>query len=253
MIRRPSPATALALTALFVSLGGTSYAALSITGKNVKNSSLTGSDVRNSSLTGKDVKAGSLAASDFAAGQLPAGAAGPTGPQGPAGTLGPTGPQGIAGPEGPTGPQGAKGDTGTVDTSNFYTKSESDNRHGITGAQAATQTISADWRFLGAVQDFEFHSDCANGVVTFRISNTVTMPREVLIERWSATSTPAIEAISIPARSGTTNGTAAPSGTGSPFHLRVLAGAQQNAFVADLWGQFNGTSCDVSAIVHSQV
>jgi hypothetical protein len=192
MIRRPFPATALALTALFVSLGGTSYAALSI--------------------TGKDVKAGSLAATDFAAGQLPAGAAGPTGPQGPA-----------------------------------------DNRHGIIGAQAATQTISADWRFLGAVQDFEFHSDCANAVVTFRISNTVTMPREVLIERWSATSTPAIEAISIPARSGTTNGTAAPSGTGSPFHLRVLAGAQQNAFVADLWGQFNGTSCDVSAIVHSQV
>jgi hypothetical protein len=159
----------------------------------------------------------------------------------------------VAGPEGPIGPQGSKGDTGTVDTSNFYTKSESDNRHGIISAQAANQSVSADWRFLGAVQDFEFHSDCANDVVTFRISNTVPVARVVLVERWSATTTPAIEAISIGARVGPTNGTATPAGTGAPFHLRVLSGAQQNAFVADLWGSFNGTSCDVSAVIHRQV
>ena len=54
--RRPSPAMVVALLALFVALGGSSYAALTVTGRNVKNSSLTGRDVRNNSLTGRDVK-----------------------------------------------------------------------------------------------------------------------------------------------------------------------------------------------------
>jgi uncharacterized protein YjbI with pentapeptide repeats len=62
--RRPSPALVISLIALFVSLGGASYAAITITGKNVKNSSLTGKDVKNSSLTGKDVKNSSLTGSD---------------------------------------------------------------------------------------------------------------------------------------------------------------------------------------------
>lgn len=43
---KPSPALAISLIALFVSLGGTGYAAIEITGKNVKHSSLTGSDSR---------------------------------------------------------------------------------------------------------------------------------------------------------------------------------------------------------------
>ena len=89
--RRPSPSMVVALVALFVALGGSSYAALTVTGKNVKNSSLTGKDVRNNSLTGKDVKnlaSGdvkdrSLLAKDFKSGQLPAGAQGIQGPAGP--------------------------------------------------------------------------------------------------------------------------------------------------------------------------
>ncbi len=51
-LRLPSPAMMVALLALFAALAGTSYAAVTITGKNVKNSSLTGSDVKNGSLTG---------------------------------------------------------------------------------------------------------------------------------------------------------------------------------------------------------
>ncbi len=53
---------------------------------------------------------------------IPAGATGPTGPQGIAGTdgaTGPTGPQGIAGTDGatgPTGPQGIAGATGPAPT-----------------------------------------------------------------------------------------------------------------------------------------
>ena len=99
---RPSAAMTVAVIALIAAMGGTSYAALTITGKNIKNSSLTGVDVRNSSLTTSDVRNGSLQALDFQAGQLPAG-----------GERGPQGPQGPQGPAGQQGPQGPKGDTGT--------------------------------------------------------------------------------------------------------------------------------------------
>jgi hypothetical protein len=87
--RRPSHAIVVAYLALFVALGGSSYAAIKITGKNVKDSSLTGKDVKNSSLTTSDVKNRSLLAKDFKRGQLqrgPAGPAGPTGAKGDAGT-----------------------------------------------------------------------------------------------------------------------------------------------------------------------
>jgi hypothetical protein len=92
---RPTYGSVTATLALFAALGGTSYAALTVTGANIKNGSLTGADirdgslkgrdVRNRSLTGADVRDGSLLAADFGAGELPAGAAGPAGPQGPAG------------------------------------------------------------------------------------------------------------------------------------------------------------------------
>jgi hypothetical protein len=54
--RRPGHATVVAYLALFIALGGSSYAAVKITGRQVRDSSLTGRDVRNESLTGKDVK-----------------------------------------------------------------------------------------------------------------------------------------------------------------------------------------------------
>lgn len=99
-----------ATVALFVALGGSSYAALTITGGNVRNGSLTGSDIKNESIKGadvdngtltgsdlkngsvaaSDVKDGSLLAADFKAGQLPAGPAGPQGIQGPQGPAGAT-------------------------------------------------------------------------------------------------------------------------------------------------------------------
>jgi hypothetical protein len=90
-------ANVVSLIALFTALGGTSYAALTISGKNVKNGSLTGRDIKNSSLGSRDVKDRRLLAKDFKAGQLPQGAQGPAGPQGPAGLQGPAGPQGSPG------------------------------------------------------------------------------------------------------------------------------------------------------------
>ena len=96
-------ANTVATLALFLALGGSSYAALSVTGKNVKNSSLTGKDVKNSSLGTKDVKNGALLAGDFKSGQLPQGAQGPQGPQGVQGLQGMQGPQGGDGLQGPAG------------------------------------------------------------------------------------------------------------------------------------------------------
>lgn len=66
-LRLPSPAMAVAVVALVAALGGTSYAAITITGAHVKDGSLTGADIRN----------GSLTAAEFAPGQGKHGAAGP--------------------------------------------------------------------------------------------------------------------------------------------------------------------------------
>jgi hypothetical protein len=69
----------MATIAVFVALGGTSYAALKVSGKNVKDASLTGKDVANSSLTGKDVKNRSLGPSDLKAEALTGGGDGKPG------------------------------------------------------------------------------------------------------------------------------------------------------------------------------
>lgn len=126
-------ANLMSTVAVFVALGGSSYAALSITGKDVKNASLTGADVKNSSLTGADVRDGSLAAKELSraardslrsqSGERgPKGDPGDRGPRGEsglpgsAGAEGPQGPPGLPGPKGDPGAPGAKGDPGTPAT-----------------------------------------------------------------------------------------------------------------------------------------
>jgi hypothetical protein len=49
----------VALTALFLALGGSAYA-LVITGKSIRNNTVTGADIRNHSLRGSDVRRNSL-------------------------------------------------------------------------------------------------------------------------------------------------------------------------------------------------
>jgi hypothetical protein len=78
----------VACVALAVALGGTSYAAFTVTSRDVRNNSLTGTDIRNNSVTTRDIRNGTLTRRDFRRGQLqrgPRGAAGPAGPAGPAG------------------------------------------------------------------------------------------------------------------------------------------------------------------------
>jgi hypothetical protein len=100
-------ANVTATLALFVALGGSSYAAIQITGRNVKDSSLTTKDVKNRSL----LKA------DFKPGQLPAGAQGLQGLQG---FQGPKGDQGTAGQNGADGAPGQDGADGAPGTALAY-------------------------------------------------------------------------------------------------------------------------------------
>jgi hypothetical protein len=96
--------TAVAYLALFVALGGSAYAAVTVTGKNIKDGTITGKDVRNRSLGTSKLSASAL-------GSL-AGERGPSGPQGASGPKGATGPRGPEGPIGQTGPDGIQGAPG---------------------------------------------------------------------------------------------------------------------------------------------
>lgn len=102
-MRRPrlTYANVMSTIAVFLALGGISWAAATLPRNSVgtaqlKASAVTGAKVRNGSLTAADLKRGTLAA----------------GPQGAAGSQGPAGPQG---------PAGAKGDTGATGPSDAYT------------------------------------------------------------------------------------------------------------------------------------
>ena len=75
-----SYAYVVATLALFLSLSGGAYAAVTITGRNVANGTLTGKDMRNESIRSADV--GGLRVTDFAPGQLPAGPKGDKGDPG---------------------------------------------------------------------------------------------------------------------------------------------------------------------------
>lgn len=103
-------ANVTATLALVVAMGGTSYAAVTITGKNIKNGSIGSVDIGKNAITSAKVKNGSLLKQDFRSGQLPAGPAGPAGSSGAAGPAGPTGPAGIPGT---AAAKGDKGDPGT--------------------------------------------------------------------------------------------------------------------------------------------
>lgn len=88
-------ANVTATLALVIALGGTSYAAVTITGKNIRNGSIKRVDLGNNSVTSAKVKNGSLTSRDLKAGLL-------------AGIRGPKGDKGDKGEP------GAKGEPGTV-------------------------------------------------------------------------------------------------------------------------------------------
>jgi hypothetical protein len=100
--QRPSPAMAVALVALFVSVGGSSYAAITLSNNAVRSKHIAAGQVKASDIARNAVRSGkvadfSLLAKDFKAGQLPAGPKGDPGPAGPPGQQGATGQTGPAG------------------------------------------------------------------------------------------------------------------------------------------------------------
>ena len=89
-------ANVLATVAIFVSLGGSSYAAITLSKNSVKSKQIKNGQVRNADLARNAVKTGkvadgSLLSADFKAGQLPSGAQGAQGPKGDTGDTGEVG------------------------------------------------------------------------------------------------------------------------------------------------------------------
>ena len=117
--RLPSPAMVVACIALTVALGGVSYAATVL-----PKDSVGAAQLKKSAVTGAKVKNGSLQSADFKPGQLPAGPQGPKGDRGEPGTPGPQGDRGEPGPP------------GSVDTSQFFTKAQSDGRFLMAGGKS---------------------------------------------------------------------------------------------------------------------
>jgi hypothetical protein len=95
---RPGHGTVVAYLALFVALGGSSYAAIKLPKDAVKQKNIAANAV-----TSAKVKDRSLAARDFATNELP---------QGPQGDVGPAGPRGDTGPAGRNGERGGDGRDG---------------------------------------------------------------------------------------------------------------------------------------------
>jgi hypothetical protein len=111
---------AVAYAALFVALGGTSYAAVklpanSVTGKQIASSAVGTSELRDGAVTAAKVR--DLTAAAFKSGELEAlagrpgepGVRGPVGPAGAPGSGGPAGPKGETGLAGPAGSPGRDG------------------------------------------------------------------------------------------------------------------------------------------------
>jgi hypothetical protein len=124
MSRRGSSAYAnvTATLALIFALSGTAYAAVTVTGADVKNGSLTGRDVKTNSLKTSDIAAsaiqtdeiqdGTIARADLRRSLLSS--LGTSGGTGAKGNTGATGPKGDTGAAGATGDTGATGDAGAV-------------------------------------------------------------------------------------------------------------------------------------------
>jgi hypothetical protein len=106
-------ANVVAALALFIPLGGVSWAAVSL-----PKASVGSRELKANAVGTRNVRDGSLLSSDFKSGELlrarkgDPGPKGDTGPKGDAGPKGATGAKGTIGPAGPAGPQGPSGVSG---------------------------------------------------------------------------------------------------------------------------------------------
>jgi hypothetical protein len=137
--------TAVAYLALFAALGGSAYAAVTVTGKNIKDGTVSSKDLRNNDIRSKDVRDRSLLAQDFKAGELPAGA---------------------QGPEGPKGDQGPEGDQGAPATRLFaYIRVDGGNVAEVAYGQGVTQVEQVGVEATVGEFDVHFNRDLRECVV----------------------------------------------------------------------------------------
>jgi hypothetical protein len=129
-------ANVCASLALFVALGGTGYAAItlprdSVGSRELRANSVGSSELNKNAVTSASVRDGSLTPRDLSATARSslAGPAGATGPAGPVGPAGPAGAGGVTGAQGPKGDRGLPGLTGAP---------------GEPGADAATYRAAVD-------------------------------------------------------------------------------------------------------------
>ena len=100
-------ANVMATVAVFIALGGASYAVSqlpknSVKAKQIAKDAVRASEVKANAVGTSEVADGSLLEADFGAGQLPVGLTGDAGPAGATGPKGATGLSGSIGPPGPT-------------------------------------------------------------------------------------------------------------------------------------------------------
>ncbi len=119
--QRLTYANVTATLALFLALGGISWAATSLPKNSVgatqlRKNAVTGTKIKRSAVTSSKVKNGSLTAADLKKGTL------------------------LSGPTGPTGPAGPKGDTGAAGPSEAYTTVKGGGLQNLTNSFAAVVT-----------------------------------------------------------------------------------------------------------------
>lgn len=125
VLRAFSYSNVMATLALFVAIGGTSYAAVTLTGANIKDGTVQSVDIADGlyGVQSRDVKDGSLGAKDLSAAARATlkGNVGATGAPGPTGLTGPTGPGATKLVYHVIQPVGAAPDTTTLATVGAFT------------------------------------------------------------------------------------------------------------------------------------
>ena len=170
-------ANVMATIAVFVALGGTSYAVAtgSIDSREIKNDSIRGKDIRNNEVSSRDVRNGSLLAEDLKPFRLPLGPPGPPGPRGPVGATGSTGAKGSPGAQGPPGISGLQR-IGPVESS-----------ISSVSPKTVVARCPAGKRVIGTGADIEgFHTTPETDVVIDSIvpSAATTVPGEVEVQAY---------------------------------------------------------------------